>query len=334
MRQIAPILLVRQTIVQPMLDVLDDAGAPTARLLRETGLPESLQEREDGFLPFGSLLSFVGHSARSQDIPDLCWRGLLRARTRPSGGWSEAVSRCTTLRSAILTFCDSFVRDIPFMKLGLEVGDEYAWFWRRRPAEMIDWPGNDEGQQFALAAMIRIVRAAAGPRWVPPHVLLESATAPWLSEVPELVRCEIDLRCPMVAIAVPYELLGRSIRWTGGAEKPDPPKLLTAEQTLAGSLRQAFASLLPAVRPSLEAAAELADLTPRTLRRRLDEEGTSWRKVVDGARLEACFRLLQDPERPLAQIAAELGYSDQTNLTHAFRRWTGECPRAYRRRWS
>lgn len=332
MRRVAPIFLVRQTIVLPMLDVLDDAGAPTGRLLREAELPESLQEREDGFLPFRLLLRFVGHSARSQDIPDLCWRGLLRAGTRPSGAWSEAVAACTTLRSAILAFRESFVRDLPFLDLGLEVGDEYAWLWRRRPAEIIGWPGNEEGQQFALAAMIRIVRAAAGPRWVPPRVRLESSTAAWVSEVPELAGCQVDLRCPMVAIAVPRELLDSRTSWTRGAEKSDLPELLSAEQTLAGSLRQAFASLLPAVRPSLEAAAELADLSPRTLRRRLNDEGTGWQRVVDGARLEACLRLLHDPERPLAQIATELGYSDQANLTHAFRRWKGECPSAYRRR--
>jgi AraC-like DNA-binding protein len=105
-----------------------------------------------------------------------------------------------------------------------------------------------------------------------------------------------------------------------------------ADETLAGSLKQALSALLPAVHPSIELAAEIAGLSPRTLRRRLADEGTSWRRIVDDARLEACDRLLRDPGRSLGEIAAELGYSDQANMSRAFRRWTGECPSAYRRR--
>ena len=119
-----------------------------------------------------------------------------------------------------------------------------------------------------------------------------------------------------------------------GDAVPEPLIAGSADQaaTLADSLQQAFASLLPAVHPSIEVAAEMAELGPRTLRRRLAQEGPSWRAVVDRARVEACLRLLRDPERPLSQVAAALGYSDQAHLTRAFRRWMGECPSAYRRR--
>jgi AraC-like DNA-binding protein len=220
------------------------------------------------------------------------------------------------------------------MDLGLEVGDGHAWFWRRRPAHVIGWLGEEEGQQFALAAMIRVVRAAAGPRWIPRHIQLESATATWVSAIPELAACRIDRSSPVVAIAVPYELLDRSTSWRNvyGLEPSDAPKLLAAEENLAGSLRQAFASLLPATHPSIEMGAEIAGLSPRTLRRRLAEEGSTWRKVVDQARLEACERMLREPDLTLEEIAARLRYSDQAHLTRAFRRWTGECPSAYRRR--
>lgn len=117
-----------------------------------------------------------------------------------------------------------------------------------------------------------------------------------------------------------------------GPKTPDAPELPFAEQTLAGSLQQATASLLPAVKPSIELAAEITQLSPRTLRRRLAEEGTSWRRVVEHARLETCGRLLRDPQRSLAEIASELGFANQTNLTRAFQRWTGECPSELRRR--
>jgi AraC-like DNA-binding protein len=181
--------------------------------------------------------------------------------------------------------------------------------------------------------MIRVVRSAAGEEWLPSRILLESATAPWTAHVPGLAHCQIDLRCPVVAIAVPYALLDRSTCWPNGLGRK-PSELPAAEESLAGSLTQAISVLLPAIQPSLEVAAEIAELSPRMLRRQLAEEQTSWRKVLDEARLDACQRMLRDPERPLAEIAANLRYSDQAHLTRAFHRWTGECPNVYRRRQS
>ena len=71
------VCLIRQTGALPLLEELHAAGAPTERLLRESQLPESFEEARDGFIPFRTMLHFAGRSAQSQDIPDLCWRGVL-----------------------------------------------------------------------------------------------------------------------------------------------------------------------------------------------------------------------------------------------------------------
>ena len=98
----SPIHLVRQTDALPLLEALRQAGAPIGKLLREAELPEALQERQDGFIPFRSMLRFVGLAARSQDMPDVSWRGVLHAGADQLGGWGRAVSECRTLRRAIL----------------------------------------------------------------------------------------------------------------------------------------------------------------------------------------------------------------------------------------
>lgn len=334
MRSAAPVPLTRQSEARPILQELREIGAPTGRLLAAAKLPTSFEEPGDGFVPARSMLRFVGLAARSQGIPDLCWRGVQRARPDQLGGWGYAVARCWTLRGAILTFCDHYARDVPFVELGLEVDDEQAWFWRRRPRQVTGWSGNDDAAQFMLGAMIRVVRTAAGSRWVPAHIRTESSATSWVSAVPELAQCRIDFGSPVMALAVPRDLLDRSTRGTGfdGLQTPHSPELPSAEETLAGSLQQAIASLLPVGHLSIELAAEITQLSPRTLRRRLAEEGTSWRQVIEHARLEACGRLFRDPERSLAEIATELGYANQANLTRSFRRWTGESPSAYRRR--
>ena len=68
--------------------------------------------------------------------------------------------------------------------------------------------------------------------------------------------------------------------------------------------------------------------------RRLQAEGTSFRKLVDDVRREMARSYLSDPELGLAQVAYLLGYADQSAFSNSFRRWTGQSPRRFRsERW-
>jgi AraC-like DNA-binding protein len=53
-------------------------------------------------------------------------------------------------------------------------------------------------------------------------------------------------------------------------------------------------------------------------------------KLVDDVRREQATELLKDPLLPLSDVAALLGYVEQSSFSHAFRRWTGTSPRAWR----
>jgi AraC-like DNA-binding protein len=82
---------------------------------------------------------------------------------------------------------------------------------------------------------------------------------------------------------------------------------------------------------SLEELAQRISTSPRTLKRRLKEQGTSYSVLLERARLKRAMRLLASGAS-IDQIAAWLGYSDAANFTRAFRRWTGETPAASRAR--
>ena len=69
----------------------------------------------------------------------------------------------------------------------------------------------------------------------------------------------------------------------------------------------------------------------RTLRRQLAEEGTTLREVFDGVRREMATERLRQPRVSLVELAFELGFSDQTALSRAFRRWTGRSPAEFHR---
>ena len=71
----------------------------------------------------------------------------------------------------------------------------------------------------------------------------------------------------------------------------------------------------------LGAAARRLAVSPRTLQRLLEREGTSWRAEVDAARHAQAVKLLAGGVSQ-AGAAARLGYSDARALRRAIRRWT------------
>jgi AraC-like DNA-binding protein len=83
--------------------------------------------------------------------------------------------------------------------------------------------------------------------------------------------------------------------------------------------------------PSLpEVAAEL-DVHPRTLRRRLAEEGTSFRSLLNEARSTLAVDLLCNVGLTVDEVSKRLGYGDTSTFCHAFKRWYGVPPSAYPR---
>jgi AraC-like DNA-binding protein len=86
----------------------------------------------------------------------------------------------------------------------------------------------------------------------------------------------------------------------------------------------------PGLIASMETVAAELHMTSRTLRRRLDEEGTSYRALVDEVRFALAEEMLAGPRLSVEEVAARLGYAEASSFIHAFRRWTGRTPRASR----
>ena len=77
--------------------------------------------------------------------------------------------------------------------------------------------------------------------------------------------------------------------------------------------------------------ADTLHMSVRTLRRRLHEEGTHYLGLCDEARQALAEELLSIPRLPIDQIAERLGYAEGSSFSHAFKRWTGLTPQAWRR---
>lgn len=83
---------------------------------------------------------------------------------------------------------------------------------------------------------------------------------------------------------------------------------------------------------SLDDIAKHIHVSPRTLKRKLADEGTTFSTIRDDLRRQRALLLLDDRRLAIGEVAARLGYTELPNFTRAFRKWTGVTPAAYRDR--
>jgi AraC-like DNA-binding protein len=104
----------------------------------------------------------------------------------------------------------------------------------------------------------------------------------------------------------------------------------TAFKTLSARVRAVIQRLLVEGSCTHEFVASALNLHPRTLQRRLREEGESFEAIRDSVRREVALRYLRQPKVPLVQVAAMLGYSETSVLSRSCYRWFAASPRQLR----
>jgi len=82
--------------------------------------------------------------------------------------------------------------------------------------------------------------------------------------------------------------------------------------------------------PDIETVAAQMAISSRTLRRRLLAEGSSFQQLLDEVRHQLALDYLRRTRMSTEDIAAALGFSDAANFRHAFKRWSGLSPAAWR----
>jgi AraC-like DNA-binding protein len=81
----------------------------------------------------------------------------------------------------------------------------------------------------------------------------------------------------------------------------------------------------------MEEAARHLGISVRSLRRRLTEEGVSYRGLVASVLQRAAQEFLQDRQASVDEAARATGYSETTAFHRAFKRWTGVTLKEFRR---
>ena len=82
---------------------------------------------------------------------------------------------------------------------------------------------------------------------------------------------------------------------------------------------------------TLDEVAQKLGVSSRTLKRKLKAEDTAFSDVLDALQSEQACALLRQEQLSIDEVAERVGYSDVSNFTRAFKRWTGVTPAAFRK---
>ncbi|MEE2732403.1 MAG: AraC family transcriptional regulator [Pseudomonadota bacterium] len=127
-------------------------------------------------------------------------------------------------------------------------------------------------------------------------------------------------------------------------------ELLLANQGIARMAEQDFLKTVPPINlnylpkklrlvliqsvgafPSLETAARKLGMSGRTLRRQLNSLGTNFQNELDLLRREFAINYLTKSDKCITEIALMLGFCDSSAFSKAFKKWTGESPREFKK---
>lgn len=320
---------VATTYVHLLYDYLRDTGVDATALLGE---PPATREH---FVPLAMWQSMLQRVDMHEGRAALGLRVAAGISARHFGALGYAALACATLGDALLRLerYQVSVYDVnPAQVMPLSDGS-VAIEWgvaRGRPGSLVD--------ETAIASLVQLARDMTGRYW-PVRAVSFVNPAP-LDRRPyeDFFGGVVEFDAPVTRVV--FE--ARYLRWP--LRKSDPALLALLDQQADALLarvaavpasvdawRRSLLALIREGRPTLAGLARAHHMSPRSLQRRLAEEGHSFQALLDDTRRHLADAYLRDPGLELAEIALLLGYSEQSAFTRAFRAWTGLAPAQWRR---
>ncbi|NKY49367.1 AraC family transcriptional regulator [Nocardia vermiculata] len=327
--------------VTVMTEFAAERGIPAERLLSGSGIAPAALADPAAQIPAEAELRVVRNLvAELGDVPGLGIEVGRRYRLSTFGIFGFACVTSPTLREAIslalryyrlgFAFCTPIVEYrnddvVAWIHHELIPADVQQFLVERDIVAMHRVMGDLLGHDFAFARIefgypapryadrIRGVLGAE-PAYGRPHTMFTVAPQILAQPLPQA-----NQQTWAVCIAQCRDLVQRRSARTGIAAE-------VRERLLPGS--GATGITTP---PPIEVVARDLTMSVRTLRRRLTDAGTSYRALLDEVRRALAQEMLSGTPLTIDDIAIRLGYAEATPFIHAFKRWTGTTPAAYRR---
>lgn len=218
----------------------------------------------------------------------------------------------------------------------LYVGDKIA---ELRWGVRTDLGCNKQANYHAALLNVKLLRQLGGKDFQPHYVnLAVDARNRDIEELERQLGCRFHNSATENAIAFPAEILDRRIasanrllfKLVGGYLS----KVKEAARTsLADRVQDYVRSSLPTGNCTIERCAQKMDMSVRTLQSKLGDSDLSFSDILEEQRVGLAQSYLKQQTLSLDDVAANLGYSEQSSFGRAFKRWTGVTPKQFRQQY-
>jgi AraC-like DNA-binding protein len=191
--------------------------------------------------------------------------------------------------------------------------------------------------EFALTVTILHCRHATGVTWPVQEVTFpfEAPVSPSLHE--DTFGCRVRFRHANAGFTVtrdtwqmPNGAASRDLLRTLEEHAARLMASINAANVTSSQVAKLILEELEGGDPSLPTVARRLAMSPRTLQRRLDDEGTTFAKVLDQTRRHVAEAYVADRGLALTEVAYLLGFSEPSAFTRACQRWFGQSPKQCR----
>jgi AraC-like DNA-binding protein len=319
--------------VAPLKDALEETGTDFVVLARRAGIDPELLTRTNARYPSARIQKLWALAAEATRDPLLGLRAGSLARPGTfhalglgivsSGSVLEALRR-TERYSGVVTTNGRFAL--------VEEGGHVALEARPTVNTVMPTP---QWLDALVVALCRMLVLCAGQTATPVKVRLMHPGREHADAYRKALRCAIEFEAETVALVFDAKLAAQPVH-TGNPELAAEADRIAARylvglapDTVATRVRALLLKAMPSGEVDQDGIARALNQSPSTLQRRLRREGTSYQNLLDSTRRELALQYLREGEHSLADVAFLLGFTDQSNFTRAFRRWTGKTPRQF-----
>lgn len=315
--------------------VLADDGLDVTALLAEFGLAPAAFNNPETLIPAHVIGYLMKRAAELGAADDAGVRIGMQATLRSMGLLGYLSASSETVGTALQGLCDYYRIQNEAVVLSLCERDGEALIGY----EVIDplSPGADQITFGSLASMLNFLRELCGASFSLRETRFAYAMPVCLAQFRKVFGPRLRFDCARSELVFEAAFLARR---PAGADPVLRDLLLgqvrqrNAEgdgKQMADRVARVMRTLMAAGRFSEEEVARCFGMNRRTLARRLNAGGTTYRALLDDARFELARQLLQYSRASMLDIATRLGFADAVTFTRAFRRWSATTPARWRR---
>jgi AraC-like DNA-binding protein len=322
-------------LIWPFIRVI--GGDPSAMIvLIQNGVQLMELADPDTSIAHRTVMKLLASAVASRGDPTLGLKAAQSFGPSDLGVLEYAVRSCATLRGA----ARCAVRYIRLLNGAAEIsleerGELATWHFRIVDGVVQEPAAND----FEVAVFMMLAQRYTGtPHEAPLEVHLAHAVPTSEAEYQRVFGCVPRMGMPHNAIVFKRELLNTpmihadpTLHTLLDQHVAELLKRQRKNEGIAGRTRALLLANLSSEHTTVGFAAKSLGMSTSTLRRRLEEEGTTHSELLDSVRRELAERYLSDMTLALGEVAFLLGYSHSNSFFKAFRRWfDGRTPTEFR----